>query len=46
MSSYRITAILVGRRAICTSLFGQPEKLFRLRGEVTGGPRDQSGLSA
>lgn len=27
------------------SLCGQMEKQFRIRGEVTGGPRDQSGLS-
>ena len=45
MSRYSIAAVLWTAGLFVTSLFGQSDKLFRLRGEVTGGPRDQSGLS-
>ena len=45
MSKYRIPAALWAAVLFATSVFGQSDRTFRLRGEVTGGQRDQSGLS-
>ena len=45
MSRYRITVALWAVTLCASTLFAQPEKQYRLRGEVTGGSRDQASLS-
>ncbi len=45
MSRYRLLAVLWAAALFATSSFAQPEKQYRVRGEVTGGPQDQSRLS-
>ncbi|MEP6536454.1 MAG: tetratricopeptide repeat protein [Bryobacteraceae bacterium] len=45
MSRYLMTVVLCTAGLFTNSLLAQSDKLYRVRGEVTGGPRDQSGIS-
>ena len=45
MSRYFMTVVLCTAGLFANALFAQPDKQYRVRGEVTGGPRDQSGIS-